>query len=306
MNKLVIVDVSNLFFRAFYAVPGHFTMQNGTPSNAVYGVISMIFSLIEAEKPTHIIAAQDLKGDTFRHEELDGYKAGRPKMPDELIEQLPYVFGFFEEAMQLPLLSKERYEADDIIACIAEQYRGKEGYEIDILSNDHDLLQLVGDNIFVLQPQNGGKPPKKIDSEAVIKKLGVTPKQVIDYKAIAGDSSDKLAGVPGIGPKGACSILDAYQTLENALEHVDQITGKAGKLLKEYREQALQTKRMVELQCDIELPEYKEENAKIPSSLEPELEEFLHQISSGRLMSWARRLFGTKQTKVSAEQMGMF
>lgn len=303
MKKIILVDISHLFFRAFFAVPAHFRMLSGLPSNAVYGVISTTFSLLETEKPTHLYFARDLKGPTLRHDKMDGYKAGRPDMPEDLVQQLPYIFGFVEEALGAPLLSKEGYEADDMIATVAEHFRNQADTEVLILSGDQDLLQLVGDNICVMQPQNGGKAPKCIRRDDVIEKLGVPPESVADYKALAGDSSDKLVGVPGIGPKGAVQILAEYKNIETAIAHVDEIKGKAGELLKQYQQQAIATKEMALLHRDLDLPDFDETSGQVPETMPPRLTAFLEEINSKRLLGWSKRLFADE---VAPEQMGMF
>lgn len=304
MKKVLLIDVSNLFFRAFFAFPSTLRSPEGKPINAVYGVISILFSLLESEKPTHLFAAQDLKGGTFRHDEIEGYKAGRPEMPEDLREQLPLIFRFFTDGIQLPLLSKESFEADDILATVAEHFRGEKDSEVLILSADQDLLQVVGDNVFVLSPQNGGKPPKKMDREAVIEKVGLPPERVADYKAIAGDSSDRLAGVPGIGPVGAKKILLAHNTLENAIKNVGEISGKPGNLLQEFTDQAILTKRMATLHRDLDIEGFAENAGAIPEEMTKDLEAFLSTISSRNLLTRAKKIFGDIPPPV--EQMGMF
>lgn len=305
MKKVLLIDVSNLFFRAFYAVPKHFTDRDGNPNNAIYGVISVLFSLLENEKPTHVFAAQDLKGGTFRHEEIEGYKAGRPEMPTDLVSQLPKIFAFFSEAMRIPLLSKETFEADDILATIAEHFRNQRETEVIILSADQDLLQIVGENVFVLSPQNGvGKAAKKMDTNAVYEKLGVFPNRVADYKAIAGDSSDRLAGVPGIGPVGAKKILAEFDTVENAVKNAEKIPGKPGELMRKFKDQALLTKKMATLHRDLEIDGFSEEAGKIPFELTPHLLEFLEKMGSRNLITRAKKIFGDMPPP--AEQMGMF
>ncbi len=303
MKKVILIDISHLFFRAFFAVPANFQMRSGLQSNAIYGVISTTFSLIESEKPTHIYFARDLQGPTLRHGKMDGYKAGRPDMPQELVNQLPYIFGFVEEAIGAPLLSKEGYEADDMIATAAEHFRQQPDTEVLILSGDQDLLQLVGDKICVLQPQTGGKPPKCIRRQEVIDKLGVPPECIADYKALAGDSSDKLVGVPGIGPKGAVQILEKYHSLEAAIAHVDEIAGKLGELLKEHQAQAIATKDMALLHRDLDVAGFDEESGKVPTTMPDQLPAFLEEINSKRLLAWSKRLF---TDAVPPEQMGMF
>lgn len=302
IKKIILIDVSNLFFRAFYAVPGHFTDRDGNPSNAIYGVASVIFGLLESEKPTHLFAARDLRGPTFRHEEIDGYKAGRPEMPQDLAVQLPRVFEFFENALGVPLLSQESFEADDLLATLAERFRGRPDCEVGILSADQDLFQVVGENVFVFCPQNGGKT-RKMNPEAVIEKMGVPPHQVADYKALAGDSSDRLSGVPGIGPVGARKILGEWGTLENALENAEKITGKMGELLSEHREHAILTRRMATLHRDLPLQNFSEDSGKI-DGMPPNLLNFLAHISSQNLMTRAKKVFAEK--KITEDQESLF
>jgi DNA polymerase-1 len=303
MKKVLLIDLSNLFFRTFYAVPQHFTMKNGTPSNALYGVISVIFSLFDSEHPSFIFAARDLKGETFRHKQMEGYKSGRPKMPEDLAVQLPYIFDFFTDVLRLPLLGKETFEADDIIATVSEKFRGESDIEVLILSADQDLLQLVGENVYVLSPKKGSKLLHKIDAAMVQKKLGVFPHCVPDYKAIAGDSSDRLVGVPGIGPIGTQKILGQFGTLENALENRGKILGKPGRLLGEYENQALLTKKMTVLYRNLDIPEYSKEKGKVPEEMPEGLIPFLQKISSRNLITWAERIF---HSPLSAQQARLF
>lgn len=304
MKKILLIDIANLFFRAYHAIPKHFHMPDGTPSNAIYGVILTVLSLMEAEKPTHIFVARDLKGPTLRHEAIDGYKAGRPEMPEDLVIQLPYIFSLFTDALAFPLLSKEGYEADDIIATVAEHFRNEQETEVLILSGDQDLFQLVGDNVKVLCPQNGGKLPAKMDNEAVCKRFGVPPEKVADYKALAGDSSDRLAGVPGIGPMGAKHILTMFDSVEQAIEHVDEISGKTGELLKKYADQAMLTKRMALLHRNLDIENFSEDLGEIPRGVPKSFIGFLNELGSRRLISRAEKVFGAAPPP--AEQLGMF
>lgn len=307
MKKVLLIDVANLFFRAYHAIPKTFTMPDGTPSNAVYGVILTVLSLLEAEKFTHVFAARDLKGPTLRHESIDGYKAGRPEMPDELSVQLPHIFRLFQDAFAFPLLSKTGYEADDVIATVAEHFRAQPDAEVLILSGDQDLFQLVGDNVQVICPQNGGKLPVKMDAEAVCKRFGVPPTQVADFKAMAGDSSDRLVGVPGIGPMGAKAVLQQFATVEEAIAQAEKIAGRPGELLQKYADQALLTKRMATLHRDLKLEDFSEAAGKIPDTLPKALVAFLNELGSRRLIARAEKVFGTPlPPPPPAEQMGMF
>jgi len=300
MHKILLIDVSNLFFRAFYAFPDHFTNKDGKQCNAVYGVASIVFNLMLSERPSHIFAARDLRGPTWRHKKLTEYKAGRPPMPEELSAQLPAVFAFFEEALDVPLLGFDNYEADDVLATLANKWQ-QESEEILVLSADQDLLQLIEDNIFVLQPQHGKKGNLKLNSDGVINKLGVSPKQVPDYKGLAGDSSDRLVGVPGIGPKGASELLREYQTLENILANAAQIKGEKGELLQQYHQQAIDTKHLATLHYELPLEvELKQgECQTLPSNLMP----FLDHISSRRLQRQAEQIW---RSAPAEEQLALF
>lgn len=304
MKKILLIDISNLFFRAFYAIPSHFTMSDGSQSNSIYGVISTTFSFLESERPTHLYFARDLRGPTFRDTEIAGYKAGRPDMPTALASQLPHIFDFVEHALGIPLLSKAGYEADDIIATVTEIFKSEPDSEILILSGDQDLLQLVEKNVFILSPQNGGKPAKRINAAGVIEKFGIPPGQIADYKALAGDNSDSLTGVPGIGPKGALQILNQFGSVEEAIAGIAEITGKAGELLKQYAEHALLTKRMALLCRDLDIAGFSEAAGRVPEQMPKNLIPFLEKISSKRLISRAKNLFGAHVT--APEQMGMF
>lgn len=290
VKKVLLIDVSNLFFRAFHSVPKHFTDQEGRPSNAIYGVVSMIFGLLEKEKPDYLFAAQDLKEKTLRHKKLDSYKEGRPKMPEELVSQLSRIFGFFDVA-EIPLLSHVGYEADDIIATIARHFEKKRDFSIGILSSDHDLLQLVSEQIHVLLPQNGGKPFKHMDATAVEEKLGVPPALVPDYKALAGDSSDKLVGIPGIGPKGAVEILKNCGSVEAALDDHAHLAERYQILLKKHRKDALFTKEMALLHDDLPIEGFDPDAGKVPEQMPKQLPDFLESISSRRLLSRAEKIF---------------
>lgn len=284
MNKVLLIDVSNLFFRSFYAVPKTFYDKNGKLSNAIYGVVSIVFSTIEKEKPDYIFAAKDLRGENFRHKKLKSYKAGRPKMPDELISQIDNIFKFFELA-KIPLLSKEMYEADDIIATLVEKLNKD---EIFILSADQDLFQLINDRVTCIFPKSGKN--HKIKKNEVLEKFGIPPENIVDYKALAGDSSDNLKGVAGIGPKSAVKILKEYGELENAIKNIENIEGKVKTLLSSGIKDALLTKELAQLKKDLTIDNFSKESGLVKKGVSQELSEFLNYISSGRLLNMAKRV----------------
>ena len=265
----------------------------------------MVFNLIEKHQPTHLFAAQDLPGPTWRHQVYERYKADRPPMPNELRYQLPFVFDFFDKGLDIPLLSKESFEADDIICTLAEHYRQQSDTEVLILSADQDLFQLAGENVTILYPKN--KETAEMGAAEVEEKLGVPPSMVADYKGIAGDNSDKLTGVPGIGPKGAVELLKHFGSLEACLERVDEVKGKKAELLREHGETARHIKKLATLHHDLELEGFCEQRSHImQKGLPSELLSFLEGISSRRLQQRAEKIFGTSRKMQQEKQVSMF
>lgn len=248
MKKILLIDVPNLFYRAFYSIPHTLTDNNGMPINAVFGTASAILSLFENEKPDYIFAFKDEREKTFRHEQDGNYKAQRPDMPVDLVSQLMQINDLFS-AFSIPLISKVGFEADDCIATAAEKFKDANN-QVFILSADHDLFGLIDENVFALKPEKGGKLTV-MNSDKVKEKMGVYPKQIADLKAIAGDTSDNIPGIAGIGLKGAAEMLNEYDSLENLLNNSDQISGRRGKLLQENIELALETKKMTELHYNV-------------------------------------------------------
>ena len=219
MKKLIIIDLSNYIFRAFFAIrPLH--APDGTPVNAVYGVLSMIHNMIVKHKPTHILIAKDTKEGSFRKEIYVEYKAHRTAPPDELIPQFDLVDELIT-ALGIPEIKMARYEADDVIGSVATQWKNSFD-EILIASGDKDLMQFVGEQIKMLDTMK----EKTYEREDVKDKMGVYPEQVVDYLALIGDRSDNIPGVPGIGPKGAQNLLEEYGNLEKILDNVAEIKNK--------------------------------------------------------------------------------
>ena len=218
-SKLAIIDISSFIFRAFYAIrPLH--SPDGVPVNAVHGVLSMLLKLFEEYRPTHILVARDTKSPCFRHDIYPEYKANRTEPPEELIPQFDLIKNLLDK-MQLPNLSRERYEADDIIGSICTQWMN-DFDEIFIASSDKDLMQFVSDKIKVVDTMKG----KTYGREEVFEKMGVWPEQIVDYLSMLGDSSDNIPGMKGIGAKGAAQLLSSYQNLENCIKNSGELTNK--------------------------------------------------------------------------------
>ncbi|MCT4591977.1 MAG: hypothetical protein N4A36_01140 [Candidatus Gracilibacteria bacterium] len=259
-EKFLLIDLPNLFYRAFFAVPRTLKNKNGQVTNAVFGTCSMILSLIENVKPTHILAFKDLKAKTFRHEKDDEYKAQRPDMPEELVGQLSYIDEFFIIS-GIPLIAVEGFEADDGIATFASTYN--KDADVVIVSSDHDLFSLISEeNVSVMRPIKGAEV-EIMDREKVKAKTGVYPEQMADFKAMRGDASDNLVGIKGIGEKTAATLLTKYDTLENIYSNIDKIEGKKKELLINGKDEALHTKSMVTLIKDVPLGDINLEYAKI-------------------------------------------
>lgn len=248
MKRLMVIDVSNFIFRAFFAIRP-LTSPSGLPVNAVYGVLTMFHRLIVDLKPTHVICARDTKEPSFRHKMYEEYKANRSDPPDDLKPQ----FALIDELLQklgLPSIAMPGFEADDIIGSVVTQMQG-EFDEILIASGDKDLMQFVNERVKMLDTMK----EKVYGVQDVEDKMGVPPSQIVDYLSIIGDSSDNIPGIPGIGPKGASALLKQFGTLEEVLKGADQVKAKrTSELLREHAELARLSKKLVEIKCDLALP----------------------------------------------------
>ncbi|MBC7333297.1 MAG: DNA polymerase I, partial [Actinobacteria bacterium] len=251
-RKIVLIDANNLAYRAFYALPETISTTSGTVTNAVYGFTSMLLKLIEEQKPHTIICAFDSKVPTFRHKLFEEYKIQRKKMPLELVNQISLIKEILD-SFNIPCVEVDGYEADDVlasIACLAD----KKFDEILIVTGDKDMLQLVSDKIKVMAVKKGITDTVIYDKEKVKEKFGVEPVRIRDLLALMGDNSDNIPGIPGIGPKIAQKLLDEYKTLDNIYQHLDEIKSESVRdLLSRYREQVDISKKLVELNTNLEV-----------------------------------------------------
>ena len=268
MDKLVLIDGNSIMNRAFYGIMGSkmLTTKDGKYTNAIYGFLAILFNIMEDIKPQYLAVAFDLKGRLKRKELYDGYKANRHGMPDELAEQMPVIKEVLK-AMNIDIIEKEGYEGDDILGTLAK-YGEKQGLEVTILSGDRDTFQLASDNITIRIPRTkGGKTETENYNRAkVIEEYGLEPRQLIEVKALQGDTSDNIPGVPGIGPKTAISLIKKYNSVKELYEKIekgeDDLKGKQ-------RENIVSNKEMAELsrtlgEIDINVPiEDTLENLKI-------------------------------------------
>jgi DNA polymerase-1 len=250
--RLLLLDGHSLAYRAFFALPvENFSTTTGQHTNAVFGFTSMLINVLRDEQPTHIAVAFDKSRQTFRLAEYAEYKAKRNKTPEEFSSQLPLINEVLD-ALRIKHLSKDGYEADDIIATLATQALD-EGYEVLILSGDRDAFQLVTDRSTVLYPMRGVSELARMTPDAVEERYGVRPERYPELAAIVGETSDNLPGVPGVGPGFAARWLTEYDGLDNVITHADKITGKKGEALREHLSDVIRNRRLNALVRDLDL-----------------------------------------------------
>jgi DNA polymerase I len=248
-KKIILVDANSLIHRAFHALPP-FRSPQGELVNAVYGFYSILLNIITRVKPDYAAISFDVAKKTFRHKAFEGYKAKRVKAPDELYEQ----FGRIKEILGIldfPIFEKEGFEADDVLATLSTTLKNEEDLEVYVVTSDKDAFQLINEKTFVLSPRKGGSDNIIYDDEGVKEKLGIRPDQVIDYKALTGDPSDNIAGVPGVGDKTAQTLLNKYETLDGVYDHLDEITGALHDRLANNKEEAYFCQKLVQLVHDV-------------------------------------------------------
>lgn len=249
-EKIVLIDGHSILNRAFYGVPD-LTNSEGLHTNAVYGFLNIMFKILDEEKAEYLAVAFDLKAPTFRHKMYAQYKGTRKPMPEELHQQVPLMKEVLS-AMGIPLLMLEGYEADDLLGTVARRME-QEGLEVSVVSGDRDLLQLATDRIKIRIPKTKrtGTEIEDYNTADVVEKYQVTPLQIIDLKALMGDSSDNIPGIPGVGEKTATKLVVAYGSIENAYAHVEEIKpNKAKESLRDHYDLAQLSKELATIQTD--------------------------------------------------------
>jgi DNA polymerase I len=250
--RLLLLDGHSLAYRAFFALPvENFSTTTGQHTNAVFGFTSMLINVLRDEQPTHIAVAFDKSRQTFRLQEYAEYKAKRNKTPEEFSSQLPLINEVLD-ALKIKHLSKDGYEADDIIATLVTEALA-EGFEVLILSGDRDAFQLVTESSTVLYPMRGVSELARMTPDAVEERYGVRPERYPELAAIVGETSDNLPGVPGVGPGFAARWLKEYDGLEGVITHADKITGKKGEALREHLSDVIRNRRLNALVRDLDL-----------------------------------------------------
>lgn len=283
-KKIVLIDGHSILNRAFYGMPD-MTTSKGEHTNAVLGFINIMFKILEEEKPDYLSVAFDVHHPTFRHEMYEAYKGTRKGMPEELREQVP-VMKEVLKAMNITILEKPGYEADDILGTLATKAE-KEGNLVSLVSGDRDLLQLASDRIKIRIPKTKrtGTEIEDYYSRDVLEKYNVTPTQFIDLKGLMGDTSDNIPGVPGVGEKTAGKLIESYHSIEGLYEHIDEMPqNKTTAALKENKELAFLSKKLATICTDCEL-DYKIENATIDNLYNEEVYKLFKRLEFKSLLS---------------------
>ncbi len=249
---LLLIDGHSLAFRAFYALnPSNFRTPDGQHTNAVHGFISMLLNLLEGEKPTHLAVAFDISGPSFRAIEYPEYKGNRGETPEEFYGQTELLEEAMK-AMNITTLTKKDYEADDILASLADQ-AADAGYRVLVVSGDRDTFQLISENTTILYPIKGVMNLARMNDEAVVERYGIHAKQYPDLAALVGETSDNLPGIPGVGPKTAAKWLQTYGDLDTVLKKAEEIPGKVGESLRGNSQLAVRNRRLNHLVRDLDL-----------------------------------------------------
>ena len=251
-GRLLLLDGHSLAYRAFFALPAeNFSTTTGQPTNAVYGFTAMLINVLRDEQPSHVAVAFDRSEPTFRHEQYVEYKANRRETPEDFRSQLSLIFEVLD-ALGIARLSAPGYEADDVIATLATRAEN-EGMDVLIVTGDRDVLQLVDDHVTALLTRRGITEMSRFTPAAVEEKYGLTPQQYPDFAAIRGDPSDNLPGIPGVGEKTATKWIQQFGSLEELVNRVDEVKGKAGDALREHLGDVLRNRQMTALVRDVPL-----------------------------------------------------
>lgn len=256
MNTLVLIDGNSLMYRAYYATAYSGNLMKtstGIFTNALYGFVNMMNKVMDEYNHTHMLVAFDAGKTTFRHEFLESYKDGRKPMPDEMRSQINLIKKYLD-LLGVKRLELPTYEADDIIGTLAKMGEATDFEKIHIITGDKDLLQMVDEKTTVHITRKGVTDIESFNKEEVFAKYELTPSQIVDLKGLMGDPSDNLPGIPGVGEKTAIKLLKQFGTVENLIEHTDELKGKMKEKVETHTEQALLCKRMATIHKDVPLP----------------------------------------------------
>ena len=284
-----MIDGYAMFYRAHFAmIRNPLVNSKGMHTSALFGFANQMMKLIKNENPDEIIAAFDSKEKTFRHKKYPLYKATREKMPEEMIDQLPYLWKLLD-CMGIPTMERPGYEADDIIGTLAKKY-SEEGREVFIVSGDKDFMQLINDKIFLYAPSGRRGEIRIFDRKGVLEKWGVPPEKIIDLLGLMGDASDNVPGVMGVGEKTAVKLLNQYGSLESSLDHAEEVKNKrAREGLINCKKEALLSKELVTIEVNMEIDQ--EINSFDSSKYDEEaLEELFNNLEFYTMLSQMKQV----------------
>lgn len=287
MDKLILIDGNSIMNRAFYGIMGSkmLTTKDGKYTNAIYGFLAILFKILEDIQPQYIAVAFDLKGPTARHEMYEGYKANRHGMPEELAEQMPVIKDVLK-AMNIDIIEKQGYEGDDILGTLAK-FGEKQGLDVTILSGDRDTFQLASDHITIRIPRTkaGKTETEDYNRAKIIEEYGLEPKQLIEVKALQGDTSDNIPGVPGIGPKTAISLIQKYGTVKELYKKIeagkDDLKGKQRENIVNNKEMAELSRKLGEINTQVPLDDTLED-IKLEEWDKPKVLELFEELRFNR------------------------
>jgi len=295
-NTLILIDGNAIMHRAYHALPPLST-TDGAPTQVIFGFLSMVYKVVSDFSPTHLAVAFDTPKPTFRHQLFREYQSQRPKIEDNFKKQIPLV----KEAVDLSgiyRLEKEGYEADDIIGTICKNLEKNNDFNIFIISGDKDILQLINNNVYVASPVSGLTTIKIYDEKKVLEKLGVLPKQIVDYKALIGDQSDNYKGAKGIGPVTASKLINQFGTIDNLYQNINQIQSeKIKKILLQEKEKVYLSKKLATILTD--LPIEIDINKMRFFGFNKKLKDFLERC---QIHSLVKRIFGEEKKEKKQEE----
>jgi len=286
-KKLFLLDAMALIYRAFFAMSRNPQINSkGQNTSAILGFANTLLEILKKEKPTHIAVAFDTMAPTQRHEDFAEYKANREKIPEDLAASIPYVMELIR-GMNIPVIFREGYEADDIIGTLAKKAE-KEGFTTFMMTPDKDFGQLVSDHIFLYKPARGGEKPVVMGVKEVCEKYSIeTPEQFIDILGLWGDAVDNIPGVPGVGEKTAAKLISEFGSVENLLQNTDKLKGKLKENLEQFSDQALQSKKLATILLDVPV-DFDEEDLRV---IPPNAEALKKLFDELEFRTFAKRFF---------------
>ncbi|MFH0979486.1 MAG: 5'-3' exonuclease H3TH domain-containing protein [Candidatus Roizmanbacteria bacterium] len=308
MNTLLLIDGNAIMHRAYHALPP-FKSADGTPTNVVYGYLSMLNKVVTDFKPDYLISCFDTPKPTFRNKVFKEYQIQRPKIENEFIVQIPLVKQALDAA-GIERLEKDGFEADDLIGTITKIFEMNK-FRVVILTGDKDIFQLITKNVFVAAPQLGLANIKIFDKSEVEKKLDVSPNQIVEYKALAGDPSDNYPGASGIGPKTASKLIHQFGTVDNIYKNLEKVESeKIKELLKKEKDSVFVSKKLATILTDVKI-DLDIEKLKF-SGFNKKLKDFLEKY---QMISLVKRIFNEnkknlparkQEEKTKNDQIGLF